>query len=521
MRLRLTTKFGIFRSIILLATMGVFAYLCVSTLEDVYLQEAIADADNLSETIIRSAHYHMLENDRERAYRMIEEIGGQEGIETIRFFTQEGLINFSTTKSEMGTELDKNAEGCTWCHCTISEREERHSVHSRVFTNKAGVKVLGVTKKIFNEPSCATASCHAHPVENALLGVLDVHVSLEKMQDRLISTRNGVVVFTVGMMLAISISLTLLIQRLVNKPVHELLEHTRRLARGDLNARIEYVRNDELGELAEAFNDMTRSLAGAQNELRQWGETLEAKVEERTCEIKQMQSQLIQSAKLASLGELVAGIAHEINNPLTGILMFSSIAQQDPRLHPDLKNDLAMVVAETERCARIVKNLLEFSHEIVLEKKLDSLNRLIRYTLDVVAGQTALKNVRIVQHSDTALPEFEFDPAQLEQVFMNIILNAGQAMPGGGMLTIVTGRQDPDMAFVQFTDTGSGIADEVIENIFDPFFTTKGRKHGTGLGLSISYGIVKSHGGTIEVASRVGEGTTFTVLLPMNTDTAA
>lgn len=516
MKIKLATKLTITRSLILLVTMIVFAYLCITSVEKMYLNEAIADADILTETIIRSVNYHMLEDDRERAYHMIEEISEQAGIETIRFFNHDGLISFSTAKNEIATLLDVNAEGCNWCHFkTPVTMADPLALHTRTFTNSAGNTVLGVTKDIINEPSCSTAQCHAHTEGDVILGVLDIHISLEKMESQVLLARNGVIVFTIGMILTLAICLNLLINRLINRPVVELLEHTRALARGDLGSRVERVRNDEFGELAEAFNDMTTNLEVAHDELTDWGNTLEHKVEERTKEIKQMQSKLVQSAKLAALGELIAGIAHEINNPLTGILTFSSMAANDPRLHPDLKQDLEMIIDETERCAHIVQNLLKASHETVLEKRHDCVNRVMDHTLTLISKNPCLTAVNIIRNYEKDLPTCGFDPEQIEQVFMNIVLNAGQAMPDGGILRITSSRQG-DFVEIEILDTGGGISGEVIENIFDPFFTTKGRKKGTGLGLSISYGIVKNHGGSIEVHSQLGEGTSFVILLPLS-----
>lgn len=515
MKIRLATKLAMTRSLIIFVTMVIFAYLCITSVEKMYLNEAIADADTLSETIIRSLNYHMLDDDRERAYHMVEEIGGQEGIETIRFFNHDGLINFSTAKAEVGTILDMNAEGCNWCHYehpAIIENSD--DVHTRVFTNGLGNKVLGVTKQIMNAPSCSTSACHAHPKTESLLGVIDIHISLEKMEAQVVSARNGIIIFTIALIIVLAILLNLLIDRLINRPVTELLDHTRSVARGDLSSRVERLRNDEFGELAEAFNDMTYNLNVAHDELTQWGTTLEHKVEERTNEIQLMQSKLVQSAKLAALGELVAGIAHEINNPLTGILTFSTMAMNDPRLHPDLKQDLLMVVDETERCSRIVQNLLKASHETVPEKRYDCVNRVMDHTLALVSKQPCLSDVTIVRNYEKNLPACEIDPEQIEQVFMNIVLNAGQAMSEGGVLQITSRQQNGDI-FVEILDTGAGISPDVIENIFDPFFTTKGRKKGTGLGLSISYGIVKNHGGNIEVFSQIGEGTTFVIQLPI------
>jgi len=515
-KIRLATKLTVTRSLIIFATMAVFAYLCIASVEKMYLNEAIADADTLSETIIRSVNYHMLEDDRQRAYHMIEEISDHAGIETIRFFNHEGLISFSTAKSEVGTVLDANAEGCNWCHYQKPVvMEDPNAIHTRTFVNAAGNKVLGVTKDILNEPSCSTAECHAHPEEDIILGVLDIHISLEKMEAQVTSARNGVIGFTLGMIFTLAICLNLLINRLINRPVVELLEHTRALSRGDMSSRVERVRNDEFGELAEAFNDMTYNLEVAHDELTDWGNTLEHKVEERTKEIKQMQSKLVQSAKLASLGELVAGIAHEINNPLTGILTFSSMAANDPRLHPELKQDLEMIVGETERCARIVQNLLKASHDTVLDKRDDCVNRVMEHTLTLISKHPCLAEVNIIRNYEKNLPTCEIDPEQIEQVFMNIVLNAGQAMPDGGILRITSLCRE-NFVEIEILDTGAGIEDEVIENIFDPFFTTKGRTKGTGLGLSISYGIVKNHGGHIDVHSQLGEGTSFVIQLPLS-----
>lgn len=516
MKINLATKLTVSRSLILIVTMIVFAYLCIASVEKMYLNEAIADADIMSETIIRSVNYHMIEDDRKRAYLMIEEISGQAGIETIRFFNHSGLISFSTEKNEEGTYLDSSAEGCNRCHfqSPVSMKDPLE-LHTRTFTNSKGNKVLGVTKNILNEASCSNAQCHAHPEDTVVLGVLDIHISLEKMAAQVLSARNSIIIFTIGMVITLALFLNLLIDRLINRPVAELLDHTRTLARGDLSSRVERVRNDEFGELAEAFNAMTCNLEVAHNELTEWGNTLEQKVEERTLEIKQMQSELLKSAKLALLGELVAGIAHEINNPLTGILTFSSMAANDPRLHPDLKQDLEMVIGETERCARIVQSLLKASHENVLEKRYDCLNRVLDHTLALVSKRPCLGAVNIVRNYDKGLPACEVDSEQIEQVFMNLIINAGQAMPDGGTLRIATSSQGGYVT-IEISDTGVGISAEQVENIFDPFFTTKGRTKGTGLGLSISSGIVESHGGTINVHSQVGEGTTFVLRLPVS-----
>lgn len=517
MQHKLTIKFAITSGIVLLLTMTLFAILNINSLKELCLQEAIKDADNLGDTILRTTHYQMLENDRERVYKMIEEVSEQKGVENIRLLDKDGIINFSTAKIEVGTRVDSNAEGCSGCHAmTIPLTDVPSSARSRIFTNTDGDKILGVTKEINNKESCYTAACHFHPKEASLLGVLDVHVSLEEMETKIAASRNEIILFTIVLVLILSLCLSFMIQKFVNRPVTDLLHHTQKLTRGQLNSRVPHTRNDELGTLAIAFNDMTENLQDAQNELKNWGTTLECKVEERTREIEQMQSQLIQSAKLASLGEFVAGIAHEINNPLTGILMFSSLVDRDPRLHIELKSNMETVIGETKRCAKIVQNLLDFSRNSPPEKELRSIHQILDHTLSLTIAQDTFDKIILVKNYAENVPDIPLDSAQLEQVFMNMIINAEQAMPEGGTLTIETQKSQTDTITIKLKDTGKGIQEEAIEKIFDPFFTTKGRQQGTGLGLSISYGIIKSHGGQINVESSFGKGTTFSISLPIN-----
>jgi two-component system NtrC family sensor kinase len=511
----LISKLTVTISVVLLLVMAPFAYLTIKSLKELMLRETVTSVDNLSETIIRTTHYQMLENDRDKVRQMIQEAGSQKGIENIRMINKDGLVIISTDPKEAGTFLAKGESSCNMCHFAKKPLSEASSMNrARLSRNRQGQESLALTKAIYNKPACSASPCHYHPPDQEILGILDVAVSLAPMRAQTASYRNQIVLMTVLMVGLTGGILTLALRKFVHKPIKQLVGHTAKVAEGDLESALSVRSNDELGELAVAFNAMTRSLQRARHDLEDWGKNMEVKVQQRTQELHQMETQLIRSEKLASLGELVAGIAHELNNPLTGVLVFSSILGNSDKLDPECKSDIEVIVRETQRCARIVKGLLEFSRESIPQKKLASLNGVMDNTLSLIGNQSFFQDVEIVKAYGDDIPEVFLDPNQMEQVFINMLLNASQAMEGKGTLTIRTRTaSQPGWACVEITDTGCGIPEEHLGRIFDPFFTTKSK--GTGLGLSVSYGIVENHGGKIEVRSGAGAGTTFTVRLPV------
>ncbi|HBG04673.1 MAG TPA: two-component sensor histidine kinase [Geobacter sp.] len=520
MRLNLISKLTVATGLVLLSTMALFAYLNFNNLKDLLLDEAISEADQITETIIRTTHNQMLRDDRPMFYKTIEEIGSQRGVERIRLINKTGRVIFSTRDAETGTLLSKRSDVCTICHGKqlLVTASSKH--RSRRFFEATGEEFLGVTNAIYNEESCYTASCHFHPESFKVLGVLDVVVSLDKMHSLLNAYRNRSVALTLLLVALISLSLTLFTQKLVNRPVRELLEHTKMLSRGELDGLVSGFANDELGELADSFNAMTLNLRKAREELEGWGRNLEQMVQQRTHEVTQMQAQLIRSEKLASLGELVAGIAHEINNPLTGILVFSSLIQSNPKLDETLRNDIQTVMRETKRCASIVKGLLEFARCSTPQMGHYSLNEISERALSLIEHQILFQDITVLRKYADGLPALLLDPNQIEQVLVNMFLNAAQAMLGEGVLEIVDGvDRELGCVFIKISDNGCGIPEGNLARIFDPFFSTKENK-GTGLGLSVSYGIIEKHGGVIDVQSEVGSGTVFTIRFPLEQETA-
>jgi two-component system NtrC family sensor kinase len=264
---------------------------------------------------------------------------------------------------------------------------------------------------------------------------------------------------------------------------------------------------------------MVSELVRAHQELRDWGETLERKVEKRTAELKAMQAHLIQSEKLAGVGKLAAGVAHEINNPLTCVLTNSSLMLSD--LPPDdaRREDLQAIVNETLRCRKIVKGLLDFARQTKPQKQSINLNKLAEDVLLLVKNQASFQNISIQTELDSSLPMVLADADQIRQVVLNIILNASDAMPQGGEL-FIRSCQEPKSKSVmlKISDTGPGIPEEIQNKLFEPFFTTK--QTGTGLGLAIAYGIMERHKGRLKVESTPGHGTTISVILSTDDNTA-
>lgn len=302
----------------------------------------------------------------------------------------------------------------------------------------------------------------------------------------------------------------------ITNPLKRMVVATQVISKGNLAHRVKVSSEDEIGYLAESFNQMTANLETANEKLIEWGKTLEKKVEERTKELREMQAHLVQSEKLASLGKLAAGIAHEINNPLGGILIYSNLLLEDTDQDNPYHENLKKIVNEASRCKDIVKGLLEFARPKEPERALININEILESSLAIMEGQSLFQNIKVKKSYARGLPGIVADSAQLQQVFMNIILNATEAMDGNGVLTLTTSLDgDKKYILVEFSDTGHGIKEENMKRLFEPFYSTKEVGKGTGLGLAISYSIIQKHQGTIEVQSRVGKGSTFTVKLPV------
>ena len=508
MRTRIGTRLMLGAGLVTSLVIGAMAVLISRNHADQLQYELTQSANQVSETIKSATHYDMLENRRDDLHRQIRQIGllQQEGIQKVRLFNREGKIMFSSRDDEIGTSLDKKAEACYICHAE-GKPLERLDIHqrARVFRAADGSRILGIINPIPNEQSCWTAACHAHSRDQKVLGVLDVNLSLAQA-DKAVYTSRIVLFSLAGLaILASSLIIWWLNRRLVLRPVAALLDGTRRVADGDLTTTIPAAGNHELGDLATGFNAMTHRLS-------------------------ETQRQLTQADKLASVGRLAAGIAHEINNPLTGVLTYASLLQKRHGNDAQTAEDLEVIVRETKRCRGIIRELLDFARPTAPARKPTDLNEVVRRSLAVVMNQLSLNHVDLSLALGEDLPKAFADPNQIQQVVVNLLLNAADAIgTEGGRINLVTGTAEVmpvgedaidwasgaiPMAELRVEDTGSGIPAESLPHIFEPFFTSKGNR-GTGLGLAVTWGIIEGHGGRIEVESEPGKGTRFTVRLPL------
>jgi two-component system NtrC family sensor kinase len=525
----LKAKVAVYLALGLLAGLVVFMVLVVTHERDELLDAAVARVNQLTDVVIRSTRFSMLQNERHRVHRIIEDIASDKTVDRIRIFNKDGLIVDSTRPDEIGLVVDHRAEGCFSCHSNSGQPPKERTPRgdrARIFSKEDGTRLLGFMQAVHNEPSCFTAACHQHSADQRVLGVVDIVYSLDEIDQTVRESVFKMGAFMLGFLVFASICVAVLVHRLVYVPLRDLEGGAKRLARGDLSHPIVVRSNDEFGQLAQSFNVMTAALNDSQTELREAARTLEDKVEERTRQLHVAELETARSEKLASVGLLAAGIAHELNNPLTGVLTFSHLMRQKlPDGSPDAE-DMDLVIRETKRCASIIRRLLDFARQKPPEKKFTDLNRIVEETARFIERPAHLQDTEILLELAPELPQVWVDEDQVKQVVMNMLVNAQHATESGGSITVRTrlcnvplgadgsGKAVP-AAELSIVDTGCGIPESDLKRIFDPFFTSKEVGKGTGLGLSVSHGIVQAHGGLIKVASTVGQGTTFTVYLPI------
>ncbi|MGA2456860.1 MAG: ATP-binding protein [Terriglobales bacterium] len=489
----------------------------------------LVSAERVSDIIKHSTTYYMLRNDREGLYHAIHTMEDEPGMVKVRIFDQEGRISYSTDPKEVSHVLDKSAEACYGCHNQSQplarlNRPDRFRIY-----RSGGQRVLGIITPIENQPNCSNADCHAHPADQQVLGVLDTNLSLAKADAQLAVGSTRMLNYTAGAMLIVAVLSWLFVWREVGQPIKALKQGTEHLAQGELGYQIEERSQDEVGGLAHSFNGMSLQLRTANEEIVNWAKTLEDRVEEKTKELNRAHDHVLHVEKMASIGKMAAVVAHEVNNPLSGILTYAKLLRKwvgtgtiEHEKRQEAMECLELIASESRRCGDLIKNLLTLSRTAPMNVQSTDLHAVIDRCLLLVRPQLEQGGVEVQLKLADDLPLVPCDPAQIEQVLLILVMNAKDAMPRGGNLWIEARPNNAERAIeIQVRDDGAGIAPEVLAHIFEPFVTTKERGHSVGLGLAISRGIVERHKGRIEVESQLGRGTAFTITLPSQAAEAA
>lgn len=521
---RIALKLIFSLTLIVIFVEGISGFINVKTQERQLLDAMILGADQLSKSITSATWQAMRANHRAGIYEVMTTIAQKQGISRIRIFNKEGRVMFTTLPGDE-SQVDKRAEACALCHAASSPLVKVDvPSRSRIFNSPTGARQLGIITPIYNEPACSQAACHAHPATQNVLGVLDVVLDLSTVDNELSAMQYRVILVTVVEVLLTAIIIILLTRKLLDRPIHRLIEATRAVSAMRLDKPVDVRGSEELEELARSFNIMRERLNQSIAELNQFNQSLESKVAERTEQLRSVNQKLMHTDRLTSLGQLSASVAHEINNPLSGVLNLSMLMQRilkddgiPPERVPEFHRYLAQVTHETSRVGRIVSDLLAFSRRSKPQSTQADLNAIVTSTVSLLSHKMKLAGVEIALDLRPDLPHIQCDASQMQQVVMNLVMNAAEACHGGGRVQLRTRvLDDLQTAELEVTDNGEGIAPENLPKIFDPFFTTKGEGKGVGLGLAVVFGIIQSHGGDIDVRSSPGAGTTFTIVLPLH-----
>lgn len=490
-------------------------------------QELVSEAAfRASDVLKRSTRHAMLLNRKEDVDEIVAAVGRQPGVAGVRIYDKRGRIIVSSDATEVGRQVDMQAEACIICH---DQKEPLRSVpvttRQRVYKHPNGERILGLINPIENEPECT--SCHVHRPEQTILGVLDVKMSLATADAQLAAVKRRMIAAMLLMSVLLGTVSAAFIYFMVRLPVQRLIAGTQRISQGDLATRVRIDTHDEVGELAAAFNRMTANLEHAQEEITEWSNTLERKVVEKTAELGRAQRHILHMEKMASLGKLAATVAHELNNPLAGILTYAHLVERElgrgdlsAAEREELASYLNLVQKESARCGQIVKNLLLFARRSGARFAPHHLNEIADRSFMLVQHHIQMAGLKLEQ---TRLPgddQVLCDGDQIQQALVALLVNAVEAMPEGGTLSVRltpaggAGAADATAeVLIEISDTGTGIPADILPHIFEPFFTTKEGGNGLGLGLAVVYGIIQRHGGRIEVDSRPGAGTTFRIHL--------
>lgn len=529
---RLRTKFVVPISALLIASILTISAILINRQADGFFHELETKGETMVRIMAMQAESGVLFENRYELDELLQKFSVFEDVQAALIYSADGDLlsgigDWQANEVRVVRELNKEAEGAEQHRAFYVEDsygrefiELNYPVQSRI--EKLDRENLGLTGGI--DRMLAT------DFTTETIGSVKLVLSLDSVNESISTALTAATILTI-VVAALTILVLMSFVRYITKPLRMLVQVTDQVGHGDLTQRVPVDQKDEIGQLARTFNKMIESLKMSRDEIEMYNRTLEEKIIQGTLKLEEAQAQLVQSEKMSAIGQLAAGVAHELNNPLGGILgyaqftlekMKKSVGDSEPTKEQNTYiRYLTDIETQARRCKAIVQNLLRFSRSSrTTDFEATDCNQVLRDTITFVEHQLHMNQIELVTDLDEDLPSVQGNPGQLQQVFTNLIINAMHASPPESKIS-VSSRFSPALGEFGGTvelsvhDRGSGISPENVNKIFEPFFTTKEVGKGTGLGLSVSYGIIKDHGGEIKVDSVPGEYTTFSVILPV------
>jgi len=530
-KLGLREKFVFVVSLIIIFSMIIISGYLIKRQNEIYRQELANRGSALVANLAYNAEYGLILESEEELDNLLEGFARADDILFAQIRSADGRILAETGQNSYAYFIDSAIAD------NISDRDIK--LAQRYHTAPDGTEFLELKypvqtkRQAFSRENLGTVMTY-QPQENEknmeTIGEICVGLSLANLQLEISRSQTAAILLTLMVVLSAIIIMTTFV-RIIIRPIVTLVDVTDQISKGDLTKTVEITRSDEIGLLAKSFNRMIESIKQSKDEIEEYNRTLEDKIIERTQELEDAQQQLVQTEKLAGIGQLAAGVAHELNNPLGGILGYAQFTLEkmekrdvrslDEKDYKSFKRYIKDIETQSRRCKAIVQNLLRFSRSSnKIEFQEIDINQIILETFTFVEHQFVMKQVELSKDLDPTIPPVKGNPGQLQQVFTNMLINGLHASESGTEMVVSTRFLPPLGEFpgtieINFTDQGSGINEQDIKKIFEPFFTTKEVGKGTGLGLSVSYGIIKDHYGEIKVTSSPNKGTTFTVMIPL------
>jgi len=488
------------------------------------------NGNNLGAIVEGSLYKSMLENDKSTLHSTLDIINTMPGIDDVNLYDQNNSVAYSSFAAESGRHSNPD---CISCHSNLdemfSQRERSYMIIDEksdcsMNPGKPGQRHLLIRRPILNEVSCYTAACHAHTENEEVLGSLIIRMPLKDLDSALKKSSVDFLILSLVITASVLSVLIYFTRRRIKDPLHSIIAASEAVSAGEAGTRIAIGPNllDDMKKVSQAFNNMLDNLDRAATELENWSKQLEYKVQKKSEELSEVQNELINVERIASLGKLSASVAHEINNPLSGILIYTKLIHKqienqeiNQNKRVNILKQLKLIESETKRCGDIVKGLLDFSRKDQDDFENKHLNEILQGTYELMMHHIKIANITFLTDLSASHDMIWCSPNQIKQACIAIIVNASEAISEKGEIIIRTRNTDNNSVRLEISDNGSGIQPEDIPHIFQPFFSTKHNARGIGLGLAIVHGIVTNHGGKIEVDSVVGRGTAISLIFPL------